>query len=297
MRRYVFGSAILALAAVACGREGTLTAPTTPSRVTVMNAIGTDPVSGATIETNQDDYVPGEVVHVQGRGWAPNETVRLHLSEQPDNHPDVTMEVQADGAGAFSVHFYDVQDHDWGVTFTLVATGLSSGSGATATFTDGRTITSVRLAPHPAPPGAQVNLLVTAHLDADVGATTWNSTGWAIMNSLGQVVSSACVDTPDHDLSDGHAEDGHTASFDITAPAQVAIFTLAVSAHSSGDCSDADSDNLAVAPRAHADALSRFCAVSLDGEALVARCDQLHRPIELFCRQRDEAGARRKLSL
>lgn len=250
MRRYVFGSAILALTAMACGREGTPTAPTAPtapSRVTVMNAIGTDPVSGATIETNQDDYVPGEVVHVVGRHWAPNEIVRLHLSEQPDNHPDVTVDVQADSAGAFSIHFYDVQDHDWGVTFTLVATGLSSGSRATATFTDGRTITSVQRTPHPAPPGAQVALVVTAHLDADVGATTWNSTGWTIMNSLGQVVGSACVDTPDHDLGDGHPEAAHIASFDITAPTQVAIFTLAVAAHSSGDCSDAISDNLAVA--------------------------------------------------
>ena len=151
MRRYRFGGAILALAAVACGREGTPTSPATPHRVTMMHAIGTDPVSGATIETNQDDYVPGEVVHVTGRGWAPNEVVRLHMTEEPDNHPDVTMEVQADGSGGFSVHFYDVQQHDWGVVFTLVATGLPSGSSATATFTDGRTVLSVVRTPNPAP--------------------------------------------------------------------------------------------------------------------------------------------------
>lgn len=100
-------------------------------------AVGTDPVTGATIETNRDDYVPGEVVHVEGRGWAPHETVRLHLAEDPDTHEDVTQDVVADEHGAFSTHLYDVQAHDIGVLFTLTATGLTSGSVAVTTFTDG----------------------------------------------------------------------------------------------------------------------------------------------------------------
>jgi hypothetical protein len=100
-------------------------------------ALGVDSVSGATIETSQNDYSPGEIVHVTGRGWAPNETVQLVMTEQPDMHDDVIQNVTADDAGGFSSHFYDVQVHDLGVVFTLVATGLSSGSSATATFTDG----------------------------------------------------------------------------------------------------------------------------------------------------------------
>lgn len=245
MRRYVFGGAVLALAVVACGRDGTMTAPAAP-RMTGTNAIGTDPVSGATIETNQDDYVPGEVVHVSGRGWAPNETVRLHMTEEPDNHPDVTMDVRADGSGTFSVHFYDVQKHDWGVVFTLVATGLASGSSATATFTDGRTVLSVVRSPQPAPPGSTVNVTVTTNLDGTVGATAWNGTAWTISGAAGVVAGPVCVNTPDHALGDGHADDAHVAAFTITAPNQDGFYTFTIATHSTDDCADPNSDNMAV---------------------------------------------------
>jgi MBG domain-containing protein len=102
-----------------------------------MASIGMDPASGATIETNQDDYLPGELVRVTGHGWGLGETVHLDMTEDPDTHGDVTQDVQADSTGAFDTPFYDVQDHDLGVTFTLTATGQSSGSKATAVFTDG----------------------------------------------------------------------------------------------------------------------------------------------------------------
>lgn len=102
----------------------------------LMASIGTDPVSGATIETNQDDYAPGELVRVTGHGWGLGEAVHLDMTEDPDTHGDVTQDVQADSTGAFSVPFYDVQDHDLGVTFTLTATGQTSGSKAVAVFTD-----------------------------------------------------------------------------------------------------------------------------------------------------------------
>lgn len=247
MRQHVFASAMLALAMAACGGDGTVTAPKAPAAPTVANAIGVDPVSGATIETNQDDYVPGEVVHVTGRGWSPDETVRLEMSESPDTHPDVAMDVQADASGSFSVHFYDVQPHDWGVTFTLQATGLSSGSRATATFTDGRTVLSVVRSPNPSPPGATVNVTVTVNLDGNIGATTWNGTGWTISNASGIVAGPVCVNTGDHALGDGHADDAHVAAFTLTAPAQDGLYTFTIATHSSDDCSDANSDNLAVA--------------------------------------------------
>ena len=47
------------------------------------------------------------------------------------------MDVVADSAGSFSVHFYDVQDIDLRVQFTLTATGQTSGSVAVTQFTDG----------------------------------------------------------------------------------------------------------------------------------------------------------------
>lgn len=129
----------------ACGRDGAITEPTAPTApraplatpASGWNALGVDPKTGASIETNKDDYAPGEVVHVVGKGWAPGEKITLHMTEDPDTHADVDMDVIADNAGAFNVHYYDVQVHDLGVTFTLTAAGGTSGSVAVATFTDG----------------------------------------------------------------------------------------------------------------------------------------------------------------
>lgn len=99
-------------------------------------ALGVDSATGASIETNKDDYMPGEVVHLTGRGWAPGEVVNLYMTEDPDTHGPVSQDVTADSAGGFSLHFYDVQEHDLGATFTLTATGLTSGSRAVVTFVD-----------------------------------------------------------------------------------------------------------------------------------------------------------------
>ena len=140
MRR-AFVSALLAAAVTACGDDGKVTEPTTATKDAAklgpLTAIGTDSVTGATIETNLDDYLPGGTVSLVGRDWAPNETVHLMMSETPDSHPDVSADVQADSTGGFSVEFYVVQESDFGATFTLTATGETSGSSATATFTDG----------------------------------------------------------------------------------------------------------------------------------------------------------------
>lgn len=88
MRR-AFVSALLAAAVAACGDERPVTAPTAPSKVRVLAAIGTDSTTGATIETDLDDYAPGGSVYLTGRGWAPNESVHLVMTEYPDVHEDV----------------------------------------------------------------------------------------------------------------------------------------------------------------------------------------------------------------
>ena len=133
-------TALAILVVAACGRDGAITAPEAPSALPPTSgvlALGVDSTTGASIETNKDDYTPGEVVHLVGRGWGPGETVNLHMTEEPNTHADVDTNVVADAAGGFSIHFYDVQIHDLGVTFTLTATGVTSHSVAVATFTDG----------------------------------------------------------------------------------------------------------------------------------------------------------------
>ena len=136
MRR-AFVSALLAAAVAACGDERPVTAPTAPSKVRALAAIGTDSTTGATIETDLDDYAPGGSVYLTGRGWAPNEPVHLVMTESPDMHEDVVADVETDSTGAFSLRFYEVQESDLGVAFTLTATGNTSGSVAVVTFTDG----------------------------------------------------------------------------------------------------------------------------------------------------------------
>jgi hypothetical protein len=128
-------AALAALLLVGCGREGGITGPNDRDALlhdrTVL-AIGVDSTTGASIETNKDDYLPGEVVHLVGRGWAAGETVSLHMTEEPNTHADVDTNVVVDASGEFDIHFYDVQSHDLGVTFTLTATGQTSGSRAVA---------------------------------------------------------------------------------------------------------------------------------------------------------------------
>ena len=66
--------ALAILVIAACGRDGAITEPVAPTMAPSTGgvlALGVDSTTGASIETNKDDYVPGEIVHVVGRGWAP----------------------------------------------------------------------------------------------------------------------------------------------------------------------------------------------------------------------------------
>src|SRR6185369_5258271 len=83
-----------------------------------------------TVSTDKDDYVPGEIVHISGSGWLPGETVTMILFETPET-PDVRMlTAVADAAGSFTNEDFAPVERDLGVTFTLVATGQTSGWSA-----------------------------------------------------------------------------------------------------------------------------------------------------------------------
>jgi PKD repeat protein len=179
MRNRVIVSVLLAAAFAACSGDGKIAEPKAAPKMKILAAIATDPTTGATIETNLDDYLPGATITIVGRGWAPNENVILLMTEDPDTHPDVSKDVQADAAGAFTVDYYVVQQSDFGATFTLTATGAISGSKATATFTDGRTITSVELNGAPTvtvAPSSTITVKVTGAL-AGNGNNTLGSIG------------------------------------------------------------------------------------------------------------------------
>src|SRR5436190_20897344 len=94
------------------------------------------PASAATVATDKADYAPGENVVITGSGWEPGETVVLILHEEPQLDPDLQLTAFADENGDFTNTDFSVDIFDIGVTFTLTATGGSSGLSAGTNFTD-----------------------------------------------------------------------------------------------------------------------------------------------------------------
>jgi cysteine-rich repeat protein len=89
----------------------------------------------ATVMTDQPDYYPTQVVQISGSGWDPGETVELYLVGDPLTHDPETIYTTADESGNISAQ-YVVQDYDLNRSFTLTATGMTSGLTAVTTFTD-----------------------------------------------------------------------------------------------------------------------------------------------------------------
>src|SRR5687768_14032354 len=58
------------------------------------------------------------------------------LHEDPFTHPDHNLSSVADASGNFTNTEYSPEEHDAGVTYTLTATGQSSGRTAQTTFSD-----------------------------------------------------------------------------------------------------------------------------------------------------------------
>ena len=236
--------ALAALFVAACGGDSAITgldeSTSSPPVSGGILALGVDSATGASIETNKDDYAPGEVVHLVGRGWAAGETVNLRMTEAPNTHADVDTNVVADAAGAFDIHFYDVQPHDFGVTFTLTATGQTSGSRAVATFTDGRSVNAVTLNPaSPVPASTSIDASVRVLINSGTGAQVWEATKWEVLNSSSVVISSsACLDTDDHALNDSDEFDGnkHEEIVSFTSPATNGSYTLRISLYSTDNC-------------------------------------------------------------
>ncbi len=91
----------------------------------------------ATIETDKDDYAPGDTVAIFGSGWAPYETVDLLLQQTPGTFDDVAFITVADADGNVLDTSFVVAWHHFHASFLLTATGRSSGLTAATTFTDG----------------------------------------------------------------------------------------------------------------------------------------------------------------
>jgi hypothetical protein len=96
----------------------------------------------AAIQTDKPEYAPGETVYVTGDGMAPGETVAVDIV-YPDGSLAQHHEVVADDAGNFS-DSYVLPPPDAAVpgTYTVVATGQTSGIVFTTAFDDAININS-----------------------------------------------------------------------------------------------------------------------------------------------------------
>ena len=104
--------------------------------IVAFSLFGIATVESATIQTDRQDYFPGETVVITGSGWQPGETVSMLLEESPDYCPDRTLSAVADASGNIYNNSFYPEEHDIGVTFYLTATGLSSGLQAQTVFSD-----------------------------------------------------------------------------------------------------------------------------------------------------------------
>jgi hypothetical protein len=95
--------------------------------------------TGPAVSTDQADYAPGDTVTIRGTGWLPGETVQMTLNEDPADslHPATQLSAVADSTGSFVNRGFSPDTRHLGVTFTLAATGQTSGLTAQTTFTDG----------------------------------------------------------------------------------------------------------------------------------------------------------------
>jgi uncharacterized repeat protein (TIGR01451 family) len=142
MKRCIVLSALVAFV-VGCG-EATPVAPAKHSWRLAQTA-ASSVVGGPQVMTDKSDYLPGDTIRISGSGWAAGEVVTLLMNEDPETHPPRTWSVQADANGTFADSSFEVHDDDFGVAFTLTATGQTSGLTATATFTDGQQVTAAPL--------------------------------------------------------------------------------------------------------------------------------------------------------
>src|SRR5688572_28413729 len=92
--------------------------------------------STATVTTDKLDYSPGQTATISGTGFAPGETVRVMIHEDPHTPQERGFDAVADANGKFTGE-YLVQDYDVAMKFVVGARGLSSARTAQTTFVDG----------------------------------------------------------------------------------------------------------------------------------------------------------------
>ncbi len=101
-----------------------------------------------TISTDREDYLPGDIVLIEGDHWLPGEQVRLEIDHSTVSHGNTILTATADASGHVYNDEFLIQPIHLGESFTLMASGQRSGLSASTTFTDGRaTLEAVTVGP------------------------------------------------------------------------------------------------------------------------------------------------------
>ena len=93
-----------------------------------------DPILDPTIQSDKGDYAPGELVTLTGDGWLPGEDVQVVVNDDLGTTWRREVIVVADVAGHI-VDVFNLPTH-FVATYSVRATGQSSGLVAQTTFTD-----------------------------------------------------------------------------------------------------------------------------------------------------------------
>src|SRR5262249_9646643 len=95
------------------------------------------------INTNKEDYAPGEAVLVAGSGFQPGESVILQVLHADTANDNQTSDAHApwyttadENGNIFSTWTVPVDEDEWGALLKLTADGESSSLHAETTFTD-----------------------------------------------------------------------------------------------------------------------------------------------------------------
>ena len=125
--------------------QGQAAVATFDKRVVLIGGIDTNGVAldavvfnPARLETDKDDYAPGEDVSLYGTGWKPNEEVDIYVVDDQGWTLSVIATADADGGFAFAAprELFEVQWIHANVIFNLKAVGLESGLVSSVVFTD-----------------------------------------------------------------------------------------------------------------------------------------------------------------
>ena len=108
---------------------------------TLLVALAVGPTASATVSTDQPDYSPGSTVTISGdnsngAGYLAGETVHVDVSGPNGYTSSCEATVADDGQGSWSCQVTLVDGPEAIGQYQYTATGLSSGTSESGTFTD-----------------------------------------------------------------------------------------------------------------------------------------------------------------